>query len=764
MNESITLTTEQEEAVDRCTSSKKRIFIITGKPGTGKTTLALWILEHYVQDRKQVALCAPTGRAAKRLAQKTGRPARTIHRLLRFNPSEGWGYNADHNLPHDVVVCDESCLHWRQRVLLEDGSWEYIGKIVNGKLPVKVMSLNHSTGELEAKRVTNYIKTLREDPLLVINATRGESRRDGVRILKCTKNHKIATPDGYVKANNLHIGDTIIGRGRFATAYQRSFALGAMLGDASMSATHKGSLSFVHGVKQQDYLKYKAQLFNSQDNCVVASSCGYGDTLKINTILFDNLCAWRDIFYPKGKKVIPRDLVRKYFSEVSLAALYMDDGSINDRMNAIKISTYSFTYDDVLWLCNFFYTQFGYEATPYEAKGKYWGIYLNAYSTRRLLLDTHKHMPISMKYKNPMASAPEPIQYYQTLGHVKIQSITSWEPPKYKKYVYDLEVADNHNYISGNMLVHNSMVDIFLFRRLLEALRDDCLLILSGDPYQLPPVGPGAPFRDLINSMKVPFYELKKIHRQAADNRIILAAHSILEGNWQNISWDGERKDLQLRAFGTEDDPSLIINEIEEELFNVKNIYPDLTYEDTQVLCPQKKGGIGTKVLNQRFQEAFNPASLGKYEYSSTSYKFREGDKIIQMKNNYDLGVFNGDLGRIERVFRDDDPERKKKQKVMKISFDDSGALYNINAGQANELALAYALTIHKSQGSEYPLVIIPCHRSNHWMWTRPLLYTALTRAKQYCLLVGDMDMVTKAIKDTREDLRMTWLKERILA
>lgn len=303
-----------------------------------------------------------------------------------------------------------------------------------------------------------------------------------------------------------------------------------------------------------------------------------------------------------------------------------------------------------------------------------------------------------------------------------------------------------------------SMVDLFLFHSLLEALSDDARLVLVGDPHQLPPVGPGAPFRDLIQSGKVPQYELRKIHRQAAGNKIITAAHAILDGNISGIEWDGERKDLQLISMG-DCEQDAIIDYIEEELLNVKFIY-DISRDDCQVLAPMRKATIGITSMNTRFQGVFNPPSSLKKEYRGANEVFREGDRVIQNKNDYDLGIFNGDIGTIARIYQGDKTEKR----IMSIDFDDTGNIGLTTTEHINRLSLAYSLTIHKSQGSEYELVIIPCHRAHIWMWSRPLIYTALTRAKSFCILVGDMTVVNKAIRNNKDDGRMTWLKERVQA
>jgi len=333
-----------------------------------------------------------------------------------------------------------------------------------------------------------------------------------------------------------------------------------------------------------------------------------------------------------------------------------------------------------------------------------------------------------------------------------IHRLLEWNPIT-KGFNHDI-----HNKLPHKVVVcdESSMIDLFLFNSLLKALDTNTKLILSGDPYQLPPVGPGAPFRDLIHSTVVPCYELMEIHRQAADSRIISTAHSVLDGDYESVYWDGKRKDFQIIQI---EDEEKIADYIEEEILCAKHRY-QVQPSDVQVLTPMHKGSVGTKALNERFQACFNPPSPSKLEYISGFNKFREGDRVIQMKNDYELGVFNGDLGFIDTIYKG--PEVKANG-LLRIRFDDTSEYVNLqNSEQVNRIALVYALTVHKSQGSEYPLVLIPCHSTHTWMWRRPLLYTAITRAQNYCVLVGDTSVMVKAIKDNQEDARMTHLKERI--
>ena len=674
------------------------------------------------------------------------------------------GFNHDqHNkLPHKVVVCDESCLPGRQTVQLADGSFRMIQDIVNKEQRVDVMSVNPITMEIEAKPVTGLIRSKTFEPLVEINSSRGDSKRSA-RLLRCTANHRIALPNmDFVRAANLSEGQEILVRGKFLTPYQKSFAIGTLLGDSSMTRTHKGILQMVHGDSQIDYLNYKKKIFfgltGSEHRSDRDTYPGqFGSSNYVSTCVIDDLHDIYDELYPNGRKSINTSFLNRYFDEISLAALFCDDGSCSDKMNDACIHTYSFTYNECLKLARVMREKFGLESKPIMVKDKYWKLTFDADSSRELLHVIAKHTPECMGKKNPLASAMEPNEKFLDVGPAKVKDFCRYPTiEKRGHYVYDLEVADNHNYIAGNTVVHNSMIDLFLFNSLLKALDSNTKLILSGDPYQLPPVGPGAPFRDLINSSVVPCYELMEIHRQAADSRIISTAHSVLDGDYESVYWDGERKDFQIIQI---EDEEKIAAYIEEEILCAKHRYGVLP-SDVQVLTPMHKGSVGTKALNERFQACFNPPSPAKLEYISGFQKFREGDRVIQMKNDYELGVFNGDLGFIDTIYKG---HEVKANGLLRIRFDDTSEYVNLqNSDQVNRIALAYALTVHKSQGSEYPLVLIPCHSTHTWMWRRPLLYTAITRAQNYCVLVGDTSVMVKAIKDNQEDARMTHLKERI--
>ncbi len=309
-----------------------------------------------------------------------------------------------------------------------------------------------------------------------------------------------------------------------------------------------------------------------------------------------------------------------------------------------------------------------------------------------------------------------------------------------------------------------SMVDITLMHALLKAISVGTRLILVGDVNQLPSVGPGNVLRDVINSHSFNVVKLSKIFRQAADSDIIVNAHKINDG--EQIRLDNKSRDF---FFLKREDSNVIaavmINLIKNKLPN----YVKATPFDIQVLTPMRKGELGVERLNQVLQQALNPPSNEKREKEYHEVIFREGDKVMQVKNNYQLtwevkskygiatqsgtGVFNGDAGVIKEI--------NLFSEHLIVEFDDS-RLVDYGFGQLDELELAYAVTIHKSQGSEYPAVILPILDGPKLLFNRNLLYTAVTRAKSCVTIVGSDTMLQFMINNKNEQNRYSGLCDRI--
>lgn len=299
-----------------------------------------------------------------------------------------------------------------------------------------------------------------------------------------------------------------------------------------------------------------------------------------------------------------------------------------------------------------------------------------------------------------------------------------------------------------------SMLDLFLAHSLLKAIPKDAYLLLVGDVDQLPSVGPGNVLKDLIDSQQIPVMRLTQIFRQAESSAIIQSAHAINKGQYpplETIS-NHPQTDCLWHNGGTEPEHGLqLISEL------VTDFLPPLGFDvanDLQVLCPMTRGLLGTRNLNQVLQGIINPPEKDKTELKRGDGIFREGDRIIQQKNDYDKEVFNGDLGIIKRINTVD--------QEMIIEFDGRNIVYDY--GDLNEVSLAYAVTIHKSQGSEYPIVILPMYMQHYMMLSRNLFYTGLTRAKQMAIIIGQEKPIAIAVKEVKDRLRYTKLKERLVA
>lgn len=305
-----------------------------------------------------------------------------------------------------------------------------------------------------------------------------------------------------------------------------------------------------------------------------------------------------------------------------------------------------------------------------------------------------------------------------------------------------------------------SMVDTYIFESLMRALPIGCRLILVGDSDQLPSVGPGNILSDLTESGIVPVVRLNEIFRQAQQSLIVTNAHKIVNGEMPVLN-SADKDFFFLHRNNKTDVSNVIIDLCSKRLPNAYGYSP---FENIQVLAPSKKGELGTAELNHKLQSALNPKSDDKAEVTIGSKTFRVGDKVMQIKNNYDIlwykengetgeGIFNGDIGIIERIDR--------KAKVIKINFYDKTATLTFE--HASELDFAYAVTVHKSQGNEFDAVVIPMFSGPPQLYYRNLLYTAVTRAKKTLILVGNPSTVEYMVNNNRRTKRYSGLKEFIL-
>lgn len=300
-----------------------------------------------------------------------------------------------------------------------------------------------------------------------------------------------------------------------------------------------------------------------------------------------------------------------------------------------------------------------------------------------------------------------------------------------------------------------SMVDVLLFEALLRALKPSASLIMVGDSNQLPSVGAGNVLRDLISGGEIPKVELTEIFRQASESLIVTNAHRIVNGEYPLL--DDRKKDFFFMLCENERDiPRLVIELAKKRLPNTYGYSP---LEDIQILTPTRMGCAGTKELNRDLQLALNPPSKGKSEIKVFETVFREGDKVMQIKNDYDIewkkdaeygrGVFNGDIGYIEELDRHSGN--------LTVNYDGRRALYTPDL--LKKLDLAYAVTVHKSQGSEYNAVIMPLTSISRNLQYRNLLYTGVTRAKNILVLIGTKKQVYEMVDNDRRTLRYSCIR-----
>lgn len=310
-----------------------------------------------------------------------------------------------------------------------------------------------------------------------------------------------------------------------------------------------------------------------------------------------------------------------------------------------------------------------------------------------------------------------------------------------------------------------SMIDITLMHHLLKAVVPGTRLILAGDRDQLPSVGAGNVLKDMIGSGLIPVKKLTHIYRQAAMSDIVVGAHLINEGRYP--IFNQKNTDLFLMKRKVKED--VIRTMIEVILKRMPKFAKCSPIDDIQVLTPMKRGYLGVENLNPRLQEALNPHSPQKAELAWRDMVFREGDKVMQVRNNYSLawkvlnrfgypleegeGVFNGDVGRIRRI--------DVKARTVTVLFDDKRQV-EYDYVDLEELELAYAITIHKSQGTESPIIILPLHSGPEVLLSRNLLYTAVTRARRYVVVVGDEAVVHKMVDNDRQAVRYSSLEARL--
>ena len=342
---------------------------------------------------------------------------------------------------------------------------------------------------------------------------------------------------------------------------------------------------------------------------------------------------------------------------------------------------------------------------------------------------------------------------------------------EYNESAYPRFMRDEKNTLDADVIIidESSMIDIMLMEALLRAIKPGARLILIGDSNQLPSVGAGNVLWDIISSGEIRTVCLTEIFRQAKESSIITNAAMINAGEYPVLTEKKSDFFFLPRRF----DENIAATVVELCSRRLPAAYGDEVSEGIQVITPSRRGAAGTEALNAALQAELNPSAPGRRERKSREIVFREGDRVMQTKNNYKLewyregtvsavgedkpdgvGVFNGDIGVIERI----EPEHER----MVILFDDRRVYYDFSL--TDELEHAYAITVHKSQGSEYPVVIIPVYGCAPQLLTRHMLYTAITRASRMVILVGREDIVRRMVDSVSEDKKYTGLSGRIRA
>ncbi len=321
---------------------------------------------------------------------------------------------------------------------------------------------------------------------------------------------------------------------------------------------------------------------------------------------------------------------------------------------------------------------------------------------------------------------------------------------EYKPTARSTFVRDSQNPLDADLVIvdETSMIDLLLMNHLLNAIELGSHLVLVGDVDQLPSVGAGNVLRDLITSQTIPVTRLDTIFRQSENSYIVVNAHRINTGEMPIFPKEAE----DFFLFGETDPQKAADWVVELASTRIANKFGFDPYTDIQVLSPMHRGAAGVTELNNRLQTEVNPPAVGKTELRHGQHLFRENDRVMQIVNNYDLQVFNGDLGTISKIDTED--------QVVIIRYDNRMVSYDYT--QIDEITHAYAVSIHKAQGSEFPVVIIPLLNQHYMMLQRNLLYTAITRARKLAVLVGSKRAISIAVSNNRIATRNTRLANRL--
>ncbi len=366
-------------------------------------------------------------------------------------------------------------------------------------------------------------------------------------------------------------------------------------------------------------------------------------------------------------------------------------------------------------------------------------------TTTRAILAAFKAAGRSVQLASPTGRASKRLSEVTGADAVTIHRLLAYDPAS-RQFQHGTGNPLNCDVL---LVDESSMLDLMLANAVLRSIDDNAQLILVGDVDQLPSVGPGNVLRDMIESGRVPVARLTTIYRQAAESMIVTNAHAVNQGLMPELPSPRETdKDFVfLNGSEAEEIADKIVGVVARSL--PKRGFPS---SDVQVLTPMQRGSAGAAYLNQRLQDALNPKTPNTLEVQRGGRTYRTGDRVIQLKNNYDKGVFNGDIGLVYAISTGDE--------TLTVKYIDTDVKYDL--ADLDELGLAYALSIHKSQGSEFPAVVIALHTQHFALLQRQLVYTALTRARRFAVIVGSAKAIAIAVKNDRTSWRLTCLKERL--
>lgn len=362
----------------------------------------------------------------------------------------------------------------------------------------------------------------------------------------------------------------------------------------------------------------------------------------------------------------------------------------------------------------------------------------------RAVLSVFERARLSVRLAAPTGRAAKRLSETTRRPASTIHRLLEYDP-RLRKFTRDAEKPLDTDAV---IVDEASMIDVELALALLSAIPPAARLVIVGDSDQLPSVGPGAVLRDVIDSGAVPTVRLSRIFRQAEESRIVSNAHAILRGQMpESASADAPNADFFVIQRRDPDEAARTVLELVTE--RIPKRFRVSPRDDVQVLTPMHRGPVGTMALNKALQASLNPRGPA---IERRGVPYRVGDKVMQTKNDHDNEVYNGDLGVIERI----EPSEEK----LVVRFDDREVVYEDS--DIDLLTLAYATSIHKSQGSEYPVVVVPLLTTHFVMLSQNLLYTAVTRAKRLCVLVADPRALKLALSETRREDRVTRLASRL--